>query len=62
MDGVAPLSYGTVKAWAELMDIHPTPLEVQALIILDSVIRNPNPVAEPEPVTDTDAHAWPEKK
>jgi len=65
MDGLAPLSYGTIKAWAELMGTDPSPLEVQALIQLDAVIRKPEPLEEEEQEGTLDepgTHAWPEKK
>jgi hypothetical protein len=43
MDGLAPLSYTTVRAWAELTDRCPRPHEVQALLMLDAVRRHPPP-------------------
>jgi len=43
------------------MDVDVTPLEVRALMLLDSVIRNPETDAEPEP-EPTDAEPWPEPK
>lgn len=41
MEGLAPVSYGTIEAWSRLMGVTPDPLEVRALITLDSVIRHP---------------------
>ena len=63
MEGLAPLSYGSIEAWARLMDIHILPLEVTALISLDAVIRKPER-DEPEPeVTAPEDHTpWPESK
>jgi len=62
MGGLAPLSYGTIRDWATLMEIDVMPLEVQALVWLDAVMRNPEPV-EPEPEERAPAQdAWPEKK
>jgi hypothetical protein len=43
MDGLAPLSYSTMQAWAALTGRHPLPHEVQALMLLDLVRRNPPP-------------------
>ena len=61
MGGLAPLSYGTIRDWAALMEIDVTPLETQALMWLDAVMRNPEP-DEPEPVVrDVSDDAWPEK-
>jgi len=65
MDGLAPLSYECIKAWAELMGTAPSPLEIQALIQLDAVIRKPEPLDEEEQESTLDepgTHAWPEKK
>ena len=62
MAGIGPLSYGTIAEWSGLMGIDPTPLEVQALIVLDAVIRNPE-INEPKPdAIEAVIHAWPEKK
>lgn len=41
MDGVAPLSYTTIRDWAVLTDRAIDPHEVQALLVLDAVRRNP---------------------
>ena len=61
MGGLAPLSYTTIRDWAELMDIDVSPLEVQALLVLDAAIRNPA-TDEPEPVPEEPKpQAWPEK-
>ena len=49
--GLAPLGYATVEAWARLMDVEVEPHEVEALMVLDAVMRNPEaPKEEPEPV------------
>jgi len=60
MAGIAPLGYSTIAEWARLMNLDPSPLEVQALLVLDAVIRNPE-TNEPthEPPEDV---AWPEPK
>jgi hypothetical protein len=42
MDGLAPLSYGTVADWAALTGRDPTPEEVEALMQLDVVLRFPD--------------------
>jgi len=60
MGGLAPLSYTTVRDWAELMDIPIRPLEVKALILLDAVMRHPE-TDEPEEEPEKPDHAWPEK-
>ncbi len=48
MQGLVPLSYATIDAWARLTDRDPQPHEVDALLWLDSVRRHP----PPEDVTD----------
>ena len=58
MAGIAPLGYGTIAEWARLMSIEPSPLEVQALILLDGVIRNPEAVDD-EPDEPKDIEPWP---
>ncbi len=51
--GAAPLSYGTIEAWARLMGVPvPQPYEVEALFALDALMRCPGedePPAEGEP-------------
>lgn len=42
MDGLAPLTYQDLDAWARLTDRHPEPHEVRALLYLDSVLRHPD--------------------
>lgn len=61
MEGLAPLSFQTVEAWGRLMGIEPDPLEVQALMVLDAVIRKPETeeVAEAE-VEEADT-SWPSR-
>jgi len=61
MGGMAPLSFTTIRDWATLMDIHVSPLEVQALLVLDAVIRNPEPDTEIV-LAEKPTHAWPERK
>lgn len=41
MDGVAPLSYATVAEWARLMGVTVRPTEIEALMLLDAVMRHP---------------------
>lgn len=42
MNGVDPLTYPTIDAWARLTDRSPLPDEVEALLDLDAVTRNPD--------------------
>ena len=42
MDGVSPLSYSTIADWARLTGRGLAPVEVEALIALDSVLRHPD--------------------
>lgn len=42
MEGVSPLSYVTVVTWAQLTGRDPQPDEVEALMLLDAVLRNPD--------------------
>jgi hypothetical protein len=64
MNGLAPLSYTTLRDWQALTGIALEPDEVTALMRLDSVIRNPPKETEvkPEPDTPRELPAWPEKK
>jgi hypothetical protein len=39
MDGAAPLSHEELRAFCEFYDIRPTPDEVEALMMLDTVLR-----------------------
>jgi len=43
MDGLAPLSWGTIQAWAELTKQEPMYHEQIALMYLDAVRRDPPP-------------------
>ena len=62
MAGIAPLSYSTVAEWARLMNIDPSPLEIQGLMILDGVMRNPES-DEPEVSEEIpEVYTWPERK
>jgi hypothetical protein len=62
MAGVAPLSYSQVADWARLMHIAPTRLELQALMALDAVIRNPERTDEEEDEPVRIDTPWPESK
>lgn len=46
MEGLAPLSYGTIGDWARLHGRHPAPHEIDALFLLDTVLRHPEALAE----------------
>lgn len=61
MAGLNPLSHEAVKAWRFNMDVDPTPMEVEGLILLDAALR---PVADDEPKDEEPAEtpAWPEPK
>ena len=39
--GAAAISYSDIEAWTRLMDTHPEPHDVQALLVLDAAMRNP---------------------
>lgn len=39
--GMNPLTYGTIESWARLTGRHPSPADVDALLRLDDVLRNP---------------------
>lgn len=41
LDGVTPLSPMVIESWARLKDIRIQPHEVDALFLLDSLMRNP---------------------
>ncbi len=41
MSGVAPLTYGTIADWARLTGTEPEGYEVEALLLLDAVMRHP---------------------
>jgi hypothetical protein len=66
MSGVAPLSHGTVLAWSLTTGHRPTPAEVEALMLLDTVRRDPSIVK----IESTDekiekvpaASRWPTRK
>lgn len=42
MDGVAPLSYTTIEAWARLTGRTVAPHDVHGLMALDGVLRHPD--------------------
>lgn len=46
MNGPDPLTYPTIDAWARLTDREPTPDDVDALLQLDSIARNPDAAAK----------------
>lgn len=46
MGGAAPLSYTTVRDWALLTHRRPSAWEVEVLIRLDAVVRNPGPAGD----------------
>lgn len=46
MEGPAPLSYATIDAWARLTDEAPSPEDVNALLVLDTVMRHPDTTTE----------------
>lgn len=41
LGGLSPLTYGTIAAWAQLTDRAPQPHDVQALLMLDLILRAP---------------------
>jgi hypothetical protein len=46
--GASGLSYRDVEAWCRLMDRRLAPHEVQALLLLDSAVRDPGELEEDE--------------
>jgi len=46
MDGYAPLTFTTIRDWAVLTEREIEPHEVQALLVMDAVRRNPPKTAE----------------
>lgn len=46
MSGANPLTYTTIMDWAVLTDRTVLPHEVQALFLLDAVMRNPDPPSD----------------
>ena len=61
MGDFAPLSFSTIVDWATLMDVQPTPLEVDALLLIDAAMRYRGDDEPAEPVEKPPV-AWPEKK
>jgi hypothetical protein len=47
VSGAAPLSYREVLAWSALTGNSPSPWDVDALMVLDSVYRHPEPLSVP---------------
>jgi len=67
MAGVLPLSFQTIQAWQEAMDIGELePIEIQALMILDAAMLNASADADedgkPEEISKEKKAAWPPKK
>lgn len=63
MAGIEPLTYSTIHSWAELTDQWPEPHEVEALILLDAVMRNPERPPERKQAAEPKPDApWPDKK
>lgn len=62
MSGLNPLSYTTIRDWAELTNQWPEPHEVNALIELDALLLGIAREPEPEPEPAKPQSAWPEKK
>lgn len=65
MDGLAPLTWQTLDAWADRTGRHPTPEECTALMLLDGAYRHPDePAQKAAPGTPTPAviRAWPSKQ
>ncbi len=66
MGGLFPLSYSEIQAWSRMTGNRPDPQEVDALITLDSILRNPDTeVKKPEPEEErkpTFVAAWPSRK
>ena len=67
LGGLSPLSYDTIDAWARLNGLWPSPLEVDALIMLDSAMRvtpktSEDKDAEDEPVRKASTSPWPSKE
>jgi len=48
MNGLAPLRYSEIEAWSRLTGRVLVPMEVEALIRLDRVLRSPPPVDRSE--------------
>jgi hypothetical protein len=46
MDGLAPLSFTAIRDWVAMTEREIDPHEVQALLLLDAVRRNPPKAAE----------------
>ncbi len=70
MAGVAPLSYQEIESWMRLTQIVLAPHEVNALILIDAALRQPDEekkevdseesrLAEKE---RSQGHAWPTRK
>jgi hypothetical protein len=60
-----PLSYSELKSFSEMTGWKPDPQEVEALMLLDSIIRNPDTevkVEKKEEPKPTFVAAWPTRK
>ena len=66
MSGAAPLSYQTIETWARLMDIGKlSPLEVEALILLDTAFIPEDETAKDGEVilpSSSVSRPWPKSK
>lgn len=64
MDGVAPLSDIAICAWRQNTGNQPTPLEIEALMLLDAVRRDPSIVKVGAPKVERvrASSKWPTKK
>ena len=60
MAGLAPLTYTTVRDWSLLTGNRPDPIEVSALMQLDSALRVPD--SKPDASDPKPTPKWPEKK
>ncbi len=66
MDGLAPLTWEAIDAWARRTGRNPTPDECSALMLLDGVFRHPESVADEPATIDVPKVAtirpWPTRK
>jgi hypothetical protein len=65
MGGLLPLSYSELKSFSDMTGWKPDPEEVEALMILDSILRNPDTevkVEKKEEPKPTFVAAWPTRK
>ncbi len=64
MNGIAPLTYSTIGEWSRLTATPVHPHEVEALIVIDAVMRGPGkPDKDEQPVAEkSERRAWPTRK